>query len=219
MNTFIGFTLSSQFMAGRKATDVFSEWAEKGRDEGMEHGHSASVNAMLELALPKLRPNFSAIDVGCGNGWLCRKLASQPQCSEVVGIDGSNVMISKAVEIDPDGEYLHAFLPEWRPQRKFDFIHSMEFLYYLGNPIEMLAIFYDEWLEDGGTLIAGIDFYLENEDSHDWPEALDVHMTKLSIQQWKEAMVEVGFSNVEMHQVGKKEDFIGTLVMIGCKLN
>ena len=218
MDTFIGFTFSSQFMARRKATDVFSEWAEKGRDEGMEHGHSISVDAMLELAVPKLGANFSAIDVGCGNGWVCRKLANNSQCSEVVGIDGSNVLISKAKEIDPGGEYLHALLPEWRPQRKFDFIHSMEFLYYLENPSVMLAIFYNDWLENGGMLIAGIDYYLENEDSHDWPEALDVHMTKLSIQQWKEAMIDAGFSNVEMHQVGKKENFIGTLVMLGIKL-
>lgn len=217
MNIFIGFILSSQFMAGRKATDVFSEWAEKGRDEGMERGHSISVDAMLELALPKLGADFSAIDVGCGNGWVCRKLASHPQCTDVVGIDGSDIMISKANGIDSEGEYHHALLPEWQPERKFDFIHSMEFLYYLEDPNEMLTIFYNDWLEEGGTLIAGIDFYLENEDSHDWPEALDVHMTKMSIQQWKDAMIAAGFSNVEMHQVGKKDDFIGTLVMIGRK--
>ena len=217
MNIFIDFIFSSQIMAGRKATDVFSEWAEKGRDEGMERGHSTSVNAMLELALPKLGANFSAIDVGCGNGWVCRKLVNQTQCTDVVGIDGSSVMISKAKAIDPDGDYFHALLPEWNPGRKFDFVHSMEFLYYLENPSEMLAIFYNDWLEDGGILIAGIDFYLENEDSHDWPEALDVHMTKMSIQQWKDAMITAGFTNVEMHQVGKKDDFIGTLAMIGCK--
>ena len=80
-------------MAGRKATDVFSEWAGKGRDEGMEHGHSTSVSAMLELALPKLCANFSAIDVGCGNGWVCRKLARHPLCADVVGVDEDSNLI------------------------------------------------------------------------------------------------------------------------------
>jgi hypothetical protein len=60
-------------MAIRDATDVFSEWALKNRDEGMESGHASSVNDMLNLAIPKLKTPFSAIDVGCGNGWVCRK--------------------------------------------------------------------------------------------------------------------------------------------------
>ncbi|HIO86790.1 MAG TPA: nodulation protein S NodS, partial [Candidatus Poseidoniales archaeon] len=36
----------------RLATDIFSEWAEQGRDIGMEKGHSASVSEMLESAIP-----------------------------------------------------------------------------------------------------------------------------------------------------------------------
>jgi len=78
-------------------------------------------------------------------------------------------------------------------------------------------VFYDKWLNDGGMLIVGVDHYLENEDSLDWSEALNVHMTTLSIEQWKTAILEAGFDEVEIHQVGKKEDFIGTLVLLGKK--
>ena len=46
-------------MAIRDATDVFSEWALKNRDEGMESGHASSVNDMLNLAIPKLKTSFS----------------------------------------------------------------------------------------------------------------------------------------------------------------
>ena len=35
-------------MGLRSATDLFSEWADSGRDVGMEQGHAASVEAMLE---------------------------------------------------------------------------------------------------------------------------------------------------------------------------
>ena len=35
----------------RKATEVFGEWAENGKDEGMEKGHAASVNEILKIRL------------------------------------------------------------------------------------------------------------------------------------------------------------------------
>ena len=33
----------------REAIDVFGEWAEVGKDEGMERGHAAAVEEMLEF--------------------------------------------------------------------------------------------------------------------------------------------------------------------------
>ena len=66
-------------------------------------------------------------------------------------------------------------------------------------------------------LVAGVDHYLENEDSLSWPDALNVHMTTLSMEQWKTAMFDAGFTDVEIHQVGQKEGFIGTLVLLGTK--
>ena len=203
-------------MAIRSATDVFSEWAMKNKDEGMERGHAASVKAMLELALPNLEPTYTAVDLGCGNGWVCRLLERMEECSHVVGVDGSDVMIEKARNLG-QGEFHLARLPEWRPEARFDFLHSMEFLYYLEDPAAMLKIIYAEWLADGGYMVAGVDHYLENEDSHGWPKALNVHMTLLSEAQWKQAMVDAGFSNVEIHRVAAKDDFVGTLVMIGQK--
>ncbi len=204
-------------MSRRDATEVFSEWAEKGKDEGMEQGHARSVHAMLELAaIPRSSP-YSAVDVGCGNGWVCRRIAQDQMCSHVVGVDGSSRMIEKAHSIDGQGEYHLAMLPDWKPEQSFDLIHSMEFLYYLYDPQSMLKVFHDEWLNSDGMLVAGVDHYLENEDSLSWPDALDVHMTTLSIEQWQTAMLDAGFVDVEVHQVGQKENFIGTLVLLGRK--
>ncbi|MBU03949.1 MAG: nodulation protein S NodS [Euryarchaeota archaeon] len=203
-------------MTIRDATDVFSEWALRGRDEGMESGHAKSVNEMLEIAIPELKTPFSAIDVGCGNGWLCRKLASLDDCNKVVGIDGSKEMIAKAKQ-KGEGEFHLATLPGWQPPQKFDLIHSMEFLYYLKEPLEILKIFFNEWLEDQGILIAGIDHYLENTASHDWPQSLNVHMTTLSEEQWKQGMIDAGFIDVEIRRVGVKSGFVGTLAIFGRK--
>ena len=154
---------------------------------------------------------------GCCDGLKDYNHFTNEDCNKIIGIDGSEEMILKAKKIDPAGEYYHTLLPSWEPKEKYDFIHSMEFLYYLEDPLEMLKNFYNSWLENDGVLIAGIDYYLENEDSHSWPEKLNVHMTKLSIDEWKKGMLDAGFKEVEIHQVAASEDFIGTLVMFGKK--
>ena len=202
-------------MTTRDPTDIFSEWALRNRDEGMENGHANSVDEMLNIVLPMLSTPFSAIDVGCGNGWVCRKLQSNDNCNKVVGIDGSIEMITKAKQ--KGGEYHLAKLPGWNPSQKFDLIHSMEFLYYLKDPLEMLKTFFNEWLNDKGVLIAGVDHYLENTESHDWPKSLNVHMTTLSEEQWKQAMIDAGFTGVETRRVGIKSGFVGTLAIFGRK--
>ena len=182
----------------------------------MERGHAASVKAMLDLALPRVGTPYSAVDVGCGNGWVCRVLESNDSCQRAVGVDGSEAMIEKAKTLG-DGEFHLALLQDWKPSTTFDFLHSMEFLYYLHDPAAMLKTIHDEWLNDAGVMVAGVDHYLENEDSHGWPEALNVHMTMLSEDQWEDAMVAAGFTDVEMHRVAAKDGFVGTLVMIGTK--
>jgi len=201
-------------MEQKSATDVFSQWAIIGKDEGMERGHAPSVKAMLELALPKVKEDFTAIDLGCGNGWVVR-LLSELGASHVEGVDGALEMVNKANSIDNEHKYSHGFLPEWKPEMRFELVHSMEFLYYLQDPAEMISIIHDEWLTDDGVLIAGVDHYLEHEESLTWPEHVGVHMTTLKISQWKEAMELAGFTEIEIHQVASKEGFPGTLVMLG----
>ena len=201
-------------MEKKSAVDVFSQWALIGKDEGMERGHAASVQAMLELAVPKLKNEFSAIDLGCGNGWVTRML-SELGAGHSEGVDGSNEMINKATSKDSSHKYSKGILPDWSPGRRFDLVHTMEFLYYLDDPAGMISIIHDEWLEQDGILVAGVDHYLEHEESLTWPDHVGVHMTTLSIEEWKSAMVNAGFKNVEIHQVAGKENFPGTLVMVG----
>ena len=201
-------------MPEKLATDVFSEWAKIGKDEGMERGHSASVNAMLDMVVPKLGEGFSAIDIGCGNGWVVRKLLEMGAAYSE-GVDGAEEMIAKANSIDPDGKYSLGRLPGWAPEKKFDFVHTMEFLYYLEKPEEFLSEIRTHWLNEGGFFIAGVDHYLENEESLTWPEYVGVHMTTFSIEQWTKHMENAGFNNIEIHQVASKDDFPGTLVMMG----
>tara|TARA_B100000609_G_C17216795_1_gene437159 strand:+ start:694 stop:1329 length:636 start_codon:yes stop_codon:yes gene_type:complete len=203
-------------MTKRDATELFSEWALRDRDLGMESGHATSVGEMLSMALSRMEGTFSAIDVGCGNGWVCRALEDNEDCEVAIGVDGSEEMIRKARKRG-DGEFHHARLPGWAPSQRFDLVHSMEFLYYLDDPLAMLAEIQEHWMEPGGVLVAGVDHYLENEDSLDWPVGLSVHMTTLSEEEWRQGMIEAGFVDVETRRVGVKEGFVGTLAMFGRK--
>ena len=207
-------------MSRRPATEVFHDWALIGKDEGMEKGHAFAVSEMLEFLYKQAEdmPNkFSAIDVGCGNGWVVRLLKNHSACGHAEGIDGASAMIEKAKTIDPDGNYSICILPEFKPSRKYDFLHSMEFLYYLDDPQNMLKVFFQQWINPGGWAVIGIDHYRENEESLTWPEHVGVNMTTLNIDQWLEAWSIAGFSNIKHWQTGKK--FAETLIIAGQKLD
>ena len=205
-------------MERRPATDVFHDWALRGKDEGMERGHAQSVAEMIDFISVKSEQrgtNFSAVDVGCGNGWVVRILADIQLCQQAIGIDGAKAMIEKAKSIDNENQYIFAGLPDYSPIEKFDYVHSMEFLYYLEEPEKMLQVFYDDWLKEGGWAVIGIDHYMENEDSLSWPEHVGVNMATRTINQWEGAWKKAGFNNVEHWIAGGKEGV--TLVFVGQK--
>ena len=95
----------------RKPTDVFGEWAEIGKDIGMEESHAIPVDEMISFALKerlKIGKNFSFLDIGCGNGWVVRNAANNTLCNQAVGIDGAKQMIANAESRGGDAEYILA---------------------------------------------------------------------------------------------------------------
>ena len=204
-------------MSNHRAVDLFSEWAEKGRDVGMEKGHSKSVKKMISLAKDRISGHFSAIDVGCGNGWAMRELQSVSGCLSASGVDGSDTMISKAKLIHPQGDYFHGMLPKWIPEKPVDLVMSMEFMYYLKNPLDFLSSIHDAWLKKGGWLVFGVDHYRENPPSLGWPDSLKLELATLSESQWESGMVRAGFVEVQTLRFGKEDDWEGTLVVLGKK--
>jgi trans-aconitate methyltransferase len=213
MHTFMERLKERRGMGLRPATDLFSEWADNGKDEGMERGHAASVDAMLGLLLNDWDQPFTALDLGCGNGWVVRRMAQHPQCTRAIGVDGAPSMIQKARSVDPSGEYIEAMLPEWIPDEPVNLIHTMEVLYYLQDPLSFLRTVHDSWLLPGGRIVIGVDHYEENPASHDWGPSLNVHMTTLSIDAWAKGLTEARFVEIEWAQVGAKEGWSGTLVL------
>ena len=201
----------------KDATEVFDHWAVIGKDEGMEKGHAAAVKEMLEfIEKTRIKP-FNAIDIGCGNGWVVRKLSDFVNCMHATGIDGAESMIAKAKNIDEKGDYRLVVLPQFEMNEKFDVIHSMEFIYYLHDPAMMLNEIFSNWLNDEGLAIFGIDFYAEHKRSHNWPESLDVHMTLLSEDEWLSLWKDAGFIDIKTWRANPNDDFPGTLVISGRK--
>jgi len=201
-------------MTRRPAPEVFGEWAASGRDEGMAAGHAASVEAMLSLLLPDMRDGFTAIDAGCGNGWVVRLLRADPNCSAASGVDAATEMIAKARRIDTSGDYALADIEHWSPPAPVDLVHSMEVLYYLGDLPAFLTRVRSEWMVEGGTFVAGIDHYRENPDSLDWPDECGIDMNTMTIEQWEDSLRVAGFSEVRSVQVNADGDWKGTLVLI-----
>ena len=204
----------------QKPTEIFGKWAEEGKDVGMEKGHAASVKDMLDFALQErtnIGKNFSFLDLGCGNGWAARKVAENTLCTYAVGLDGAEQMIINAKKIEGQVEYIHADINSYIPNRKFDLIHSMEVLYYLEDPAEKVKSFTNNWLEDQGRLIIGIDHYYENLDSHSWEEKVGTPMLMLKEAEWLDIFFASGLNDVKSWRSNPSKDWSGTLVLTGKK--
>ena len=204
----------------QKPTEIFGKWAEEGKDVGMEKGHASSVKDMLNFVLQErtnIGKNFSFLDLGCGNGWVARNVAKNTLCAEAVGIDGAEQMISKAKKIEGQVEYILADINSYVTPRKFDLIHSMEVLYYLEDPAEKVKNFNNDWLEEEGRLIIGIDHYYENLDSHSWEEKVGTPMLMLKEAEWLDIFYESGLSDVKSWRSNPSEDWAGTLILTGIK--
>lgn len=203
-------------VAERPANLVFTEWAARDRDLVMQNNHAAPVKEMLAAAFEVLDTTrgFTAIDAGCGNGWIVRLLRQSAGCLMAAGVDVSAGMIAKARSLDPHGQYFNADLAKWEPPGRVDLVVSMEVLYYLEDPLALLQQIASRWLQPGGYAVFGIDHYQENESSLGWPVNLGVHMTTWPEEKWLSTMDEAGFTRVRTWHSGPRAGWLGTLVML-----
>ena len=204
----------------RQPTDVFGEWAEIGKDRGMEDSHAIAVNEMINFALKErleIGEKFSFLDLGCGNGWVARLAANNALCSQAIGIDGAQQMISNAQSRGGKTKYILADINTFNSPEKYDVIHSMEVLYYLENPADIVKRISDSWLNKNGRLIVGLDHYYENKDSHSWQEDVGTTMLMLKAAEWVQMFKNAGLNEVESWYSNKHADWNGTLVITGIK--
>jgi arsenite methyltransferase len=175
--------------------EEFNRWADAGRGEGMEQDHLPIALPMLEKM--RLAPTDNVLDVGCGAGWLSRRVAKLVPQGRVVGMDVSDEMIRHARRASADFENLLFVAGEaaeipWEANF-FSHVVSVESAYYWPDPAagirEILRV-----LEPGGSAWILINYYRDNPHSHQWGTLLAVKTHLLSAAEWCELFREAGFA-------------------------
>ena len=203
----------------KSAIEEFNNWAKIGKDVGMENGHANSVSQMINIFEKRfdVKNVKSMLDLGCGNGWMLRKLASKYSLNVGLGIDGSVEMINKAKKYQTNLDYLCIDITKWKASRSYDLIMSMEFIYYLNDPETVFNNIFNNAAHKESIFIIGIDHYKENQDSLSWPSDLGVYMNTLSINEWIDLYRKIGMKGIEYEQFVTKDDSAGTLIISGIK--
>jgi len=200
---------------------TFDEWAQNGRAELMEKEHGKNVSKFLDTI--SFDKPFTFLDVGCGNGWVVRKISREPNCKKSIGIDKSKKMIieSKKKIINKKEEFFHTDIESWKHISKFDFIFSMESLYY-ADSIELALEKIYKILKPGGQFFCGTDFYTDNKATAKWAKIMKIQMHLHSKKEWRRFFQNTGFNVKTKHvkdlkNTKKWKREWGTLFIIGTK--
>ena len=175
--------------------EEFNRWAEAGRGEGMEDEHLPITLPVLEKMHPAATDNV--LDVGCGAGWLSRRLAKMVPQGRVVGMDVSDEMIRRARSASVDFENLMFVTGEvaeipWEPNF-FSHVISIESSYYWPDPAAGIREIF-RVLRPGGSAWILINYYRDNPHCHQWGDLLAVRTHLFSAEEWREFLRGAGFT-------------------------
>ncbi|HXC47482.1 MAG TPA: class I SAM-dependent methyltransferase [Candidatus Sulfotelmatobacter sp.] len=182
--------------------EEFNRWAEAGRGEGMEQDH-------LPITLPAvekmgLAATDNVLDVGCGSGWLARRLAKRVPEGRVVGMDVSDAMIRVARRTSLEFENILYAAGEvgeipW-DANFFNHAISVESAYYWPEPAAGIREIF-RVLRPGGHAWILINYYRDNLHCHQWGPLLAVPTHLLFAEEWVEFFHAAGFMDVVPERV------------------
>lgn len=181
----------------RQIREEFNRWAEAGRGEEMEEHHLPVVEPAL--ALMNLQPADRVLDVGCGAGWLARRIAAQVPQGRVVGIDVSDGMVRRAQRANV--QFTHVTLLRGAVEQIpwedgfFSQIISVESAYYWPEPARGLREIFRVTASGGAAWIL-INYYRDNPYSHQWGPILPIPTHLLSAEEWGGHLRAAGFVEV-----------------------
>jgi SAM-dependent methyltransferase len=182
--------------------EEFNRWAEAGRGDDMEQSHLPIVEPML--ALIEFDPKDKILDVGCGAGWLVRRIAPLVSAGVAAGMDVSDAMLGRA-------ESLSALLPNAVFKRggvdaipwetgNFTKVLSVESAYYWPDPAQGVREIF-RVLSAGGAAWILINYYRDNPHCHQWGGQLKVPTCLLSAEEWEGLFRQAGFEAVENRRI------------------
>ena len=182
--------------------EEFNRWAEAGRGEQMEESHLPIVEPTLGLM--NLQPADRVLDLGCGSGWLVRRLAARVPNGSVMGIDVSDEMIRRA-------QAASAGLPNVQfelgtaeqipaPADSFTNVLSVESAYYWHDPARGMGEIF-RVLASGGSAWVLINYYRDNLDCHQWKLHYQIPTHLLSAAEWQDHFGAAGFRDVQDRRI------------------
>ncbi|HKM83887.1 MAG TPA: class I SAM-dependent methyltransferase [Candidatus Acidoferrum sp.] len=182
--------------------EEFNRWAEAGRGDEMEEYHLPITLPVLEKM--RLEPTDNVLDVGCGAGWLSRRIARLVPEGRVVGMDISDEMIRTARRGSVEHDHVLYITGEagkipWGPNF-FTHAISVESAYYWPEPAKGVKEIF-RVLRPGGTAWILINYYRDNPHCHQWGELLAVATRLLSAEEWSGLFREAGFAEVAHERV------------------
>jgi ubiquinone/menaquinone biosynthesis C-methylase UbiE len=182
--------------------DEFNRWAEAGRGEEMEGSHLPIV--LPTLALMELQPADIVLDVGCGSGWLTRRISKLVPEGRVVGVDVSDEMVRRARQAS-NGFSNVTFLQgsaeriPW-PDNSFSKVISVESAYYWPEPARGLSEVF-RVLAKGGSAWILINYYRDNPHCHQWGAQYNIPAHLLAADQWADFFRKAGFTQVAHRRI------------------
>ena len=182
--------------------EEFNRWAQAGRGEEMEETHLPIVAPTL--ALMGLEPTDRVLDVGCGSGWLVRRLAALVPKGMAMGIDVSDEMIRRAqlASADvPNTRFLHGTAEEIPADpASFTKVLSVESAYYWHDPARGVGEIF-RVLAPGGSAWILINYYRDNLDCHQWKLHFQIPTHLLSADEWQDHFRAAGFREVQHRSI------------------
>ncbi|SDR30493.1 class I SAM-dependent methyltransferase [Natronobacterium texcoconense] len=181
--------------------EEFDEWAEAGKDKGMEERHWHT--AKHALARMPVEEGDTILDLGTGSGYALRALRETANTGPSYGLDGSPEMVRNARDYtdEDDIEYVCGDFDDLPfEDDSIDHVWTMEAFYYAANPhntLEEIA----RILRPGGTFYCAVNYYEENVHSHEWQEKISVEMTRWDREQYREAFREAGLHVAEQDNI------------------
>lgn len=183
----------------------FDQWANEGRDRGMEERHWHT--AKHALSRMPVEVGDTILDLGTGSAYALRALRETQDVGMSVGLDGSPEMVQNAQEYTDDsllsflvGDFHHLPFDDGT----IDHIWSMEAFYYSQEPIQVLEEI-QRVLRSGGTFFCAVNFFKESESTHEWQNRISVDMQLWNRQQYRESFRQGGLHVAEQDTIPDRE--------------
>jgi ubiquinone/menaquinone biosynthesis C-methylase UbiE len=188
-----------------RIAEEFDDWAERGKDRGMEQRHWHT--AKHALSRMPVEAGETVLDLGTGSGYILRALRDTANIGRGYGLDGSPKMLENARSYTDDEQigFVRGDFDELPfATDSIDHVFSMEAFFYAADPQQTLTEI-ARVLRPGGTFYCGVNFFEESVHTHKWQDKVDIGMILWNRQEYRDAFREAGLFVAEQEMIPDTE--------------